>query len=81
MTRKPRRLPERIQDILEAVRNIASDIGEVSNDEFLADGKTQRAVIESRSSSGRQATRSCSLTRRCRKRTQHCGNSTGMPTK
>lgn len=46
MTRKPRRLPERIQDILEAVRNIASDIGEVSNDEFLADGKTQRAVIE-----------------------------------
>jgi uncharacterized protein with HEPN domain len=47
MTRKPRRLPERIRDMLEAISNIESDIGEMSKDEFLADGKTQRAVIES----------------------------------
>lgn len=46
MTRKPRRLPERIQDMLEAIRNIESDIGAMSKDEFLSDGKTQRAVIE-----------------------------------
>jgi len=46
MTRKPRRLPERIRDMLEAISNIESDIGEMSKDEFLADGKTQRAVIE-----------------------------------
>jgi len=47
MTRKSRRLPERIQDMLEAIRNIESDIGAMSKGEFLSDGKTQRAVIES----------------------------------
>ncbi len=47
MTRKPRRVPERIQDMLDAIRNVESDIGQMSKDEFLSDGKTQRAVIES----------------------------------
>ena len=47
MTRKPRRLPERIRDMLEAISNIESDIGAMSKDEFPSDGKTQRAVIES----------------------------------
>ena len=47
MTRKPRRVPERIQDMLEAIGNVESDIGEMSKEEFLSDGKTQRAVIES----------------------------------
>lgn len=47
MTRKPRRVPERIQDMLDAIDNASSDLGEISKDDFLADGKTQRAVIES----------------------------------
>ena len=46
MTRKPRSLPERSRDMLEAISNIESDIGAMSKDEFLSDGKTQRAVIE-----------------------------------
>ncbi|NVK42611.1 MAG: DUF86 domain-containing protein [Oceanospirillaceae bacterium] len=47
MSRKPRRVPERIQDMLEAIGHIESDLGDLSRDEFLTDGKTQRAVIES----------------------------------
>jgi uncharacterized protein with HEPN domain len=47
MTRKTRRLPDRLLDMLEAIGNIESDIGTMNKDEFLADGKTQRAVIES----------------------------------
>ena len=45
MTRKPRRLPERIRDVLEAISNIESDIGAMSKDGFLSGSKTQRAVI------------------------------------
>ena len=47
MTRHARRVPERIQDVLEAIGNIESDTQGMTEDEFLADGKTQRAVIES----------------------------------
>ena len=47
MSKNPRRIPDRIQDMLEAIRNARSDIGDLSKNEFLVDGKTQRAVIES----------------------------------
>lgn len=47
MSRVSRRVSERIQDILEAIGNARSDIGELGKRQFLADGKTQRAVIES----------------------------------
>lgn len=47
MRGKAGRVPDRIQDILEAIRNIREDIGSQSKKAFLADGKTQRAVIES----------------------------------
>jgi uncharacterized protein with HEPN domain len=47
MTRNPRRVADRIQDMLEAIGNAESDLGGMSRDAFLADGKTQRAVIES----------------------------------
>lgn len=41
------RVPDRIQHMLEAVNNIDQDIGSLTEAQFLADGKTQRAVIES----------------------------------
>lgn len=47
MTGRPRRVPERIEDLLEAVGHIESDIGDLDEAAFLDDGKTQRAVIES----------------------------------
>lgn len=47
MRRNPRRVPDRIQDMLEAIDNARTDLGDLSKDRFLADGKTQRAVIES----------------------------------
>ncbi|WP_139556684.1 HepT-like ribonuclease domain-containing protein [Methylotetracoccus oryzae] len=47
MTRDRRRVNERFADVLEAIENIKSDLGEFGRDEFLTDGKTQRAVIES----------------------------------
>lgn len=43
----PRRGPRRVQDMLEAIANAKSDIGDLTKEQFLADGKTQRAVIES----------------------------------
>ena len=43
----PRRVPSRVQDMLEAIANAKSDIGDLTKEQFLADGKTQRAVIES----------------------------------
>lgn len=33
--------------MLEAIGNVKSDLGDISKVDFLADGKTQRAVIES----------------------------------
>ena len=47
MRGKAGRVPERLQDIRDAIANARTDIGTLSRDEFLADGKTQRAVIES----------------------------------
>ena len=43
----PRRVLDRVRDMLEAIRNARSDIGDLGKEQFLADGKTQRAVIES----------------------------------
>lgn len=47
MMNKARRVPERIQDIREALENARSDLGLLTKEQFLLDGKTQRAVIES----------------------------------
>ena len=44
---KSRRVPERLQDMREAIQNAMSDIGDLTKEQFLSDGKTQRAVIES----------------------------------
>jgi uncharacterized protein with HEPN domain len=46
MNKKPRRIPERIEDIREAIGNVRNDLGTLTKEQFLADGKTQRAVIE-----------------------------------
>jgi uncharacterized protein with HEPN domain len=46
MTRKTLRLPERIQDVREAINHIESDTGAMSKDEFLSGSKMQRAVIK-----------------------------------
>jgi len=47
MSHKARRIPERIQDIREAIANVRSDLGVLTKEQFLSDGKTQRAIIES----------------------------------
>ena len=47
MSRIPRRVLDRVRDMLEAIINAKSDIGDLGKEQFLADGKTQRAVIES----------------------------------
>jgi uncharacterized protein with HEPN domain len=47
MSKQSRRVPERLQDIREAIENARSDLGVLTKEQFLADGKTQRAVIES----------------------------------
>ncbi|MBU0498791.1 MAG: DUF86 domain-containing protein [Gammaproteobacteria bacterium] len=46
MNKSARRVPERLQDIREAISHVRSDMGDLSREQFLADGKTQRAVIE-----------------------------------
>jgi uncharacterized protein with HEPN domain len=51
--------------MLEAIRNARSDIGDLGKEQFLADGKTQRAVIESIIlTSARPPTTSCASIRR-----------------
>jgi uncharacterized protein with HEPN domain len=47
MSDKARRVQARLLDLREAIANVHSDIGLMGKDEFLVDGKTQRAVIES----------------------------------
>lgn len=47
MSRNPRRVPDRIQDMLEAIDNVKADVHGMNGEAFIADGKTQRAVIES----------------------------------
>jgi uncharacterized protein with HEPN domain len=47
MTEKSRRATDRVTDIRQAIANATGDLGNMSRAQFLADGKTQRAVIES----------------------------------
>ena len=47
MNKKSRRIPDRILDIREALANAKNDIGALTKEQFMLDGKTQRAVIES----------------------------------
>lgn len=51
------RVSDRLEDIFLAIANIRGDVGDLSKDEFLADGKTQRAVIVSLIVIGEAATR------------------------
>jgi uncharacterized protein with HEPN domain len=46
MTDKTRRILDWVNDIRESIKNIRSDIGALTKPEFLADGKSQRAVIK-----------------------------------
>lgn len=46
MNKKSRRVHDRVQDIREALANIQSDIGLLTKEQFLTDGKTQRTIIE-----------------------------------
>jgi uncharacterized protein with HEPN domain len=57
MSKKSRRVPERIQDIRETMGNARSDLGSMTKEQFLANGKTQRAVIESIIGMGESANR------------------------
>lgn len=61
MTPKVRRLPDWIADLREAARNIESDIGDATEEQFLADGKTQRAVTKGLSDIGEAANRIMTL--------------------
>lgn len=61
MSRDPRRALDRAQDILDAIMNIGSDLGSLDKTSFLADGKTQRAVIESFIVVGEASNRLCDL--------------------
>ena len=45
MTEKTRRAADRVTDIRQAIANATDDLGNRSRAQFLADGKTQRAVI------------------------------------
>lgn len=45
MNRDPRRALDRALDILDAIENIQTDLGALSKEAFLGDGKTQRAVV------------------------------------
>lgn len=46
MNDKARRLPDWVGDIRETIANIRADVGNLAKLEFMADGKTQRAVIK-----------------------------------
>jgi uncharacterized protein with HEPN domain len=47
MTRPSRRAADRVADIRQAIADASGDLGDLTRAQFLADGKTQRAVIES----------------------------------
>ena len=47
MTKPSRRAADRVADIRQAIADAASDLGDMTRAQLLADGKTQRAVIES----------------------------------
>ena len=61
MSRDPRRALDRARDILDAIANIQNDLGALSKDAFLEDGKTQRAVIEGFIVVGEASNRLCDL--------------------
>ena len=61
MSRDPRRALDRARDILDAIANIQNDLGVLSKDAFLEDGKTQRAVIEGFIVVGEASNRLCDL--------------------
>ena len=61
MSRDPRRALDRARDILDAIANIRNDLGVLSKDAFLEDGKTQRAVIEGFIVVGEASNRLCDL--------------------
>jgi len=47
MNKVHQKVSGRVQHMLEAANNARSDIGDLDKAQFLTDGKTQRAVIES----------------------------------
>jgi len=55
MTSKERRLPDWVQDIRDAMQNIRADIGVLTEEQFLGDGKTVRAVAKGLSDIGEAA--------------------------
>jgi uncharacterized protein with HEPN domain len=57
MNPKARRLPDWIEHIREAIRNIDADIDMLDEEHFLGDGKTLRAVTKSLSDIGEAANR------------------------
>lgn len=61
MNRDPRRALDRALDILDAIENIQTDLGALSKEAFLGDGKTQRAVIEGFIVVGEASNRLCDL--------------------
>ena len=61
MSRDPRRALDRARDILDAIANIRNDLGALSKEAFLGDGKTQRAVIEGFIVVGEASNRLCDL--------------------
>lgn len=61
MSDKERRLPDWTQDIREAMRNIRADIGTLTEQQFLGDGKTVRAVAKGLSDIGEAANQIMSI--------------------
>jgi uncharacterized protein with HEPN domain len=57
MNKKLRRLPDWIEDIRGAIKNIREDIKGLTKGQFLDDGKSQRAVAKSVSDIGEAAHR------------------------
>jgi uncharacterized protein with HEPN domain len=55
MSSNERRLPDWVQDIREAMKNIRDDIGVLTEEQFIGDGKTVRAVAKSLSDIGEAA--------------------------
>ena len=61
MTGKERRLPDGVQDIREAMQNIRADIGVLTDEQFLGDGKSVRAVAKGLSDIGEAANQIMSI--------------------
>jgi uncharacterized protein with HEPN domain len=61
MTGKERRLPDWVQDIREAMQNIRADIGVLTDEQFLGDGKSVRAVAKGLSDIGEAANQIMSI--------------------